>query len=307
MPPWEAFMAPTLRVLSDGVVRSRRGLFPLVAHDAQLTDEQLKDVLTSGQLTYQNRIGWALSFLTNVGALSRPTRGHYTISEAGQYLLLQFPGGMREQDVRALGEDPSSPIRPYVATTSQSSVADDAALSTSPRTSTTLTPTEQVQDGIRRIHDEVASELLSRLQGREPAFFEAAVVELLLAMGYGGVGGSGTVTQLHHDGGVDGVIDQDVLGLSRVYIQAKRYAPDNAVQRPDVQGFAGAVHGRADSGVFITTSRFSQGAQDFAATTPTRLVLIDGERLADLMIRYGVGVQVRETYRVVEIDEDFFS
>lgn len=120
-------------------------------------------------------------------------------------------------------------------------------------------------------------------------------------------GGSGRVTQLQHDGGIDGVIDQGVLGLSRVYVQAKRYASGNSVQRPDVQSFAGAVHGRADSGVFITTSKFSQGAQDFAATTPTRLVLIDGERLADLMIRYGVGVQVRETYRVVDIDGDFFA
>lgn len=170
-----------------------------------------------------------------------------------------------------------------------------------------MTPIEQVEEGVSRIHDEVASELLERLQGKDPAFFEEAVVQLLLEMGYGGAGGKGSVTQLSHDGGVDGVIDQDVLGLSRVYIQAKRYADGNAVQRPDVQGFAGAVHGRADSGVFITTSRFSQGAQDFVASTPTRIVLIDGKRLAELMIHYGVGVQVRQTYRIVEIDEDFFA
>lgn len=132
-------------------------------------------------------------------------------------------------------------------------------------------------------------------------------MELLLAMGYGGATGSGSVTQLSHDGGIDGVIDQDVLGLSRVYIQAKRYADHSAVQRPAVQGFAGAVHGKADSGVFITTSYFSQGARDFVAFTPTRIVLIDGKRLTELMIRYGVGVQVRETYSVVEIDEDFFA
>lgn len=301
MPPWEAFMLPTLRALSDGVVRSRREIYPLVARDAGLTEGQMQDALSSGQLTYQNRIGWALSFLTNVGALSRPSRGHYTLAQAGEYLLTRFPHGMREKDVRALGHDPSSPVQPYVA--SATSTAQDEAVSSV----SSLTPTEQVQDGIRRINEEVAAELLTRLQGREPAFFEAAVVDLLLAMGYGGVGGSGSVTQLHHDGGVDGVIDQDVLGLSRVYIQAKRYASEHAVQRPEVQGFAGAVHGRADSGVFITTSRFSQGAKDFATMTPTRLVLIDGKLLADLMIRYGVGVQVRETYRIVEVDEDFFA
>jgi restriction system protein len=170
-----------------------------------------------------------------------------------------------------------------------------------------MTPTEQVEGGIARIHEEVASELLSRLQGKEPAFFEAAVVNLLLAMGYGGETGSGTVTQLTNDGGIDGVIDQDVLGLRRVYVQAKRYAPDNVVQRPDVQGFVGALSGKADSGVFITTSRFSEGARAYAASVPTRIILIDGARLTSLMIRYGVGVQVRETYSIVEVDEDFFA
>ena len=166
-----------------------------------------------------------------------------------------------------------------------------------------MTPIKQVEDGVRRIHDEVSAELLSRLQGKDPAFFENAVVELLLAMGYGGTGGSGSVTQLSNDG----VIDQDVLGLSRVYIQAKRYAEGNTVGRPDIQGFVGALHGRADSGVFISTSRFSTGAKAYAESTPTRIVLIDGQRLASLMIRYRVGVQVRETYSVVEIDEDFFA
>ncbi|WP_246226991.1 restriction endonuclease [Propioniciclava coleopterorum] len=170
-----------------------------------------------------------------------------------------------------------------------------------------LTPTEQVQDGVDRIHREVAGDLLTRLRGKEPAFFEQAVVELLLAMGYGGTLGSGSATQLTNDGGIDGVIDQDYLGLSRVYIQAKRYAEGNSVGRPDLQGFVGALHGRADSGVFITTSAFSSAAVDYARSTPTRIILIDGQRLAELMIRFGVGVQVRETYKVVEIDEDFFA
>ncbi|KGJ73481.1 restriction endonuclease, partial [Cryobacterium roopkundense] len=144
-------------------------------------------------------------------------------------------------------------------------------------------------------------------QGKEPGFFEQAVVQLLLAMGYGGTTGSGSVTQLSNDGGIDGVIDQDVLGLSRVYIQAKRYADSNVVGRPDIQAFVGALSGKADSGVFITTSRFSDGARVYAEGVPTRVILIDGKRLTSLMIRYGVGVQVRETYRVVEIDEDFFA
>lgn len=302
MPTWEAFMIPTLRVLSDGVVRTRRDIRPLVGRESGLTDVQMKETLASGQPTYENRIGWGLSFLTNVGALTRPSRGNYTITDPGRYLLEKFPNGVLERDINALGEDPSSPIRPYVATMTRKPNASETPAETS-----ALTPIEQVQQGVERIHDKVASDLLERLQDREPAFFEEAVVKLLVAMGYGGSTGSGSVTQLTNDGGIDGVIDQDILGLSRVYIQAKRYATGNNVGRPDVQAFVGALHGMADSGVFITTSQFSQGARDYVASSPTRIVLIDGKRLTDLMIQFGVGVQVSETYRIVEIDEDFFA
>jgi len=302
MPTWEGFMVPTLRVLSDGVVRSRRELFPLIGQQCRLTEAQLHEALASGQPTYENRTGWALSFLTNVGALTRPRRGHYAITDAGRFLLKKYPQGVLERDINTLGEDPSSPIRPYAATVTKKPAPTDAA-----DESSTLTPIEQVQNGVNRIHDEVASELLARLQGKDPAFFEQAVVKLLVAMGYGGTNGRGSVTPLTNDGGIDGVIDQDILGLSRVYIQAKRYATDNSVGRPDVQGFVGALHGRADSGVFITTSHFSQGARDYAASSPTRIVLIDGKRLTDLMIKFGVGVQTSETYTIVEIDEDFFA
>ncbi|SHJ05070.1 restriction system protein [Tessaracoccus bendigoensis DSM 12906] len=300
-------MIHTLRALADGNVRSRRELFPLAARLADLTVAQQAEVLSSGQVVYENRVGWALSFLANVGAMERPSRGHYQITDAGRGLLQRFPQGFRERDVNELADDPESPIRPYVAsaprpTKQGSAVADPAAAQAA-----TMTPTEQVQDGIGRIHADVAGALLSRLQSREPAFFERAVVELLLAMGYGGVGGSGAVTQMSNDGGIDGVIDQDVLGLSRVYLQAKRYADGSSVGRPEVQGFVGAVHGKADGGVFITTSHFSKAAREFAEITPMRIILIDGQRLTDLMIRYGVGVQVRQTFVEVEIDEDFFA
>lgn len=305
MPTWEGFMIPTLRVMSDGVTRHRREMEPRIADDAGLSDVQKAAMLASGRrLQYADRVGWATSFLTNVGALSRPSRGHYRITDAGRELIDRFPQGARERDIKQLGDDPSSPIRPYQSTVDRNRgttirVADD--------TEALLTPTEQVQKGIERINQEVAAELLDRLQGREPGFFEQAVVDLLLAMGYGGTTGAGNVTQLSNDGGIDGVIDQDVLGLSRVYIQAKRYASDNSVGRSDVQAFVGALSGKADSGVFITTSRFSEGAQEYARNVPTRIILIDGKRLTSLMIRYSVGVQVRETYKIVEIDEDFFA
>lgn len=258
MPTWEEFMIPILRVLSDGQTRSRREIRPLVANEARLTEEQRDETLASGQPTHENRIGWGISFLANIGALGRPMRAHYVITDAGRQLLVQFPDKIRERDLVALGADPNSPIRTYVSTVRRSSAA--ATPDRQAAEEAAMTPIEQVEDGVRRIHDEVSAELLSRLQGKDPAFFENAVVELLLAMGYGGTGGSGSVTQLSNDGGIDGVIDQDVLGLSRVYIQAKRYADGNTVGRPDIQGFVGALHGRADSGVFISTSRFSTGA-----------------------------------------------
>ncbi len=304
MPTWEEFMIPTLRVLSDGVVRHWREFQPLVADKANLTDEQKIEMLPSGnQLKYQNRIGWGVSFLTNVGALERPKRGHYQITSAGKQLVQLFPNGAKERDVKALGDDPNSPIRVYQSTGPRAKTVETAVEAEA----SSMTPIEQVQSGIERIHEETAAELLERLQGKEPGFFEQAVVELLLAMGYGGTTGTGNVTQLSNDGGIDGVIDQDILGLNRVYIQAKRYADGNVVGRPDLQAFVGALSGKADSGVFITTSRFSEGAQTYAENVPTRIILIDGERLTSLMIRYGVGVQVRETYKVVEIDEDFFA
>lgn len=304
MPTWEEFMTPTLHVLSDGITRHWREFQPLVAERTKLNDAQKTEVLPSGnQLKYQNRIGWAVSFLTNVGALERPKRAHYRITDAGKQLLKLFPNGVTEHDIKVLGEDPTSPISIYQSTSARKNITE----AQSDIESTAMTPIEQVQDGIERINADVAGNLLERLQGKEPVFFEHAVVQLLLAMGYGGTTGKGNATQLSNDGGIDGVIDQDVLGLNRVYIQAKRYADSNTVGRPDLQAFVGALSGKADSGVFITTSRFSDGAIQYAKNVPTRIILIDGARLTELMIRYGVGVQVSETFKIVEIDEDFFA
>jgi restriction system protein len=145
------------------------------------------------------------------------------------------------------------------------------------------------------------------LHGKDPTFFEQALVQLFAAMGYGGADGTATVTQQSGDEGINGIIDQDTLGLSRVYVQAKRYAPDQPVGRPEVQAFVGALSGKADGGVFITTGRFTTGAQQYSASVPSRVILIDGKRLTDLMIRYAVGVQAKQTLRIVEIDEDFFE
>jgi restriction system protein len=294
-PTWEQFNVPILTVLSDGTTRSLRQLRRDVADAVGLTAEQRAETLPSGQLRVDNRIGWAASFLNRVDALDRPSRGQYVITDFGRELLERHPTGITENDLKAVAKEGDE----WWLSRSAANGQEEADSRPGPRSN------RAGRAGVARIRG--GASRLSRLVDQDPAFFEGAVVELLLAMGYGGVGGRGVTTDLTNDGGIDGVIDQDVLGLSKVYVQAKRYAPTNAVQRPEVQGFVGALSGKADGGVFITTSRFSPGAVEWVRTVPARIILIDGRRLAELMIEYGVGVQVERTYRVVEIDEDFFT
>ncbi|MGC4108715.1 MAG: restriction endonuclease [Thermomicrobiales bacterium] len=305
MPNWQAFLIPVLRVMQDGVIRSRQEMRGAVADLMGITAEQREIVLTSGQVKYENRMGWALSYLSNVGALERTARNRYRVTDGGLVVLKQFPVGATEPQLEEFAKNPSSPIQPY----KRSFVAADADPVPGDIEGVTemLDPMEQIEQGMARIHTAVAADLLQRLQSREPTFFESAVVRLLVAMGYGGADGKATVTQQSHDGGIDGVIDRDALGLDRVYIQAKRYPSDTGVLRPEVQAFVGALSGKATTGVFLTTGRFSKGAIEYAETAHTRVILIDGRRLADLMIRYGVGVQIRRTLNVVTVDEDFFE
>lgn len=301
LPSWEDFNVPVLATLLDGELLPIRELRQRVADDVGLTDEQRAIAMASGQLAYESRISWAASYLNRVDALERPQRAHYRITNKGRQLLQDHPNGISEAILREVANPDDQWWVPKKGT---GTIEDD----TSPFESsdTSLDPTEQVEQGIARIHEDVGYGLLSRLQEREPEFFERAVVDLLLKMGYGGAHGRGTVTQLSNDGGIDGVIDQDALGLNKVYIQAKRYAPDNAVQRPAVQSFVGALSGKADGGLMITTGKFSKGAVEYARDVPARIILVDGQQLTKLMIRYGVGVEVKQTYSIVGIDEDFF-
>src|SRR5690625_3408220 len=304
MPTWDQFMVPVLRVLSDGEVRRLRELREETASAVGLTDEQLAEVLNSGQSKAANRIGWASSYLNRVGALQRPARGQYVITDVGRDLLASHPDVITELDLRALvreGDEWWTAKR----STNRSLNEEPSPLEES---TTVLDPVEQIEDGIARIHTEVAADLLTRLHANDPAFFEQAVLDLLLAMGYGGAEGHASQTQLSNDDGIDGIVDQDALGLSRIYVQAKRYTPEASVGRPEIQAFVGALHGnQAGQGVFITTARFSSGARAYAESVPTRVVLIDGARLASLMIRYSVGVQTERTVTIVKIDEDFFE
>ena len=298
VPIWPHLVKHVLLVLQNGETLHRRDIMSRAIDSAALSEAARKETLNSGGLRSEQRLGWALSHLLKAGWIERPSRANYRITEEGRQWFAQHPDGVSSfseanQTFAQYWQDVEKTPIPVVTTELVSDAVD---------------PIEQIESGINRIVADVGNELLKRLRESHPEFFEEAVVKLLLAMGYGGaeqrgrrIGGSG-------DGGVDGVIDQDALGLDQVYVQAKRYAEGNSVGRETVQAFVGALHGMAASkGIFITTSTFTEHAKDYAARIPTRPILIDGKRLVTLMIKYRVGIQIRQTYDVVDIDEDFFE
>lgn len=299
-PTWDQYMAPSLRVLSDGEIHPAHAIKEAAADMLELTRSQRTETIASGQLRYINRASWALSHLALAKATERPERARYRITDIGRDLLARHPEGITERDLRDL---------PSYGRSRHGSVTSGAAtVAVLDGPAEALDPIEQIEAGIARIQVDVAADLLDRLHTQSPAFFEQAVLDLLMAMGYGGANGTATRTQLSNDGGIDGIVDQDALGLSRIYVQAKRYAPDTNVSRPEVQAFVGALSGAgAGQGVFITTGSFTGGALTYAHSIAARVVLVDGQRLTSLMIRYGVGVQVKRTVEIVETDEDYFE
>ena len=302
-PTWDQYMIPSLRVLVDGDVRRSREVVKGAADLLHVTAEQRASLNPSGQEQWMNRGHWALSYLARASAVERPLRGRYRITVIGRRLLSEHPEGMTERELRNV-PGYESPHSKRSAGKAPSAVETDAVEAEESE----LDPDEQIAAGISRINANVAGELLTRIRGLEPDFFERAVLKLLMSMGYGGAEGSASRTQLSRDGGIDGIIDQDALGLSRIYVQAKRYASDNAVGRPAIQEFVGALAGNgANQGVFITTSRFTGDAQRYAEQVAARVVLVDGERLTRMMIRYGVGVQIKQAIQIVKVDEDFFE
>ncbi|WP_054820747.1 restriction endonuclease [Arthrobacter sp. JCM 19049] len=298
VPIWPKFVLHVLLVLDDGSTLHRRELIRRCIDAAELSVTAREETLNSGGLRAEQRLGWAITHLLKAGWIDRPSRANYKITEAGRRWAAEHPRGLTSfSEANRIfepfwSEEKKAVIPKTEATLEQ--IAED--------------PIEQIESGINRITEDVATLLLTRLRDSHPDFFEEAVVKLLLAMGYGGaeqrgrrIGGTG-------DGGVDGVIDQDALGLERIYVQAKRYKEGNSVGRETIQAFIGALHGfGASRGVFITTSTFTQHARDYASGIQSRVILIDGKRLVSLMIKYRVGVQVKQTYDVVEVDEDFFD
>lgn len=302
LPRFHEFFGPALTVLASGGTMPTRDIVAQVSDRLGLTAAQRHQVIPSGQRRLDNRVTWALSYLFHAEAVRKPNRGVFQITDRGRNLLESEPNGFGVEGLRQYEE-----FRAFQARTKGSSTPASQA-TTGSTADNDQTPLEQVSAALEQLDADVAAELVQRVHAAPPEFLEKAVLRLLVAMGYGGsdqaavhLGGPG-------DGGFDGVINQDRLGIGRVYIQAKRYKADSAIGRPDVQGFLGALHhAGAVSGVFITTSRFSADAVELARSITPRVILIDGARLGQLMVAYGIGVQERQTFRVVETDEDFFE
>jgi len=299
VPIWPALIVPVLQALEPGQTLKRKELFDAAAENAALSDQARTERLSSGGLRYEQRLGWVLSNSTRAGLIDRPARGQYALTDIGRSWLASNPVGLSYSGARQFFK-PYWPHEQLKSSHSADAEVGDSEIA--------IDPIEQIEDGIQRIRADVGDQLLTRLRDSHPSFFESAVLDLLLAMGYGGSEQRGRHLGGSNDGGVDGVIDEDALGLDRIYIQAKRYQAGSNISRETIQAFVGALAGvGASKGVFITTSAFTPGARDYAASVGVRVILIDSARLVNLMIDYGVGVQVRETYRVIDVDEDFFE
>lgn len=300
VPKFHEFFREILEIVSDQQEHSIRELIHECATRLKVTEQDRKERLPSGkQFTLDNRVGWAKTYLLKAGLVESPRRAHIKITELGTRFLADAPEIIKPSDLKKFES-----FREF-----HSSVGKPDPEAQEQKISSKDTPDEQLAFIHTEITDALAKDLLEKVREREPSFFEQLVVELLVKMGYGGsFAEAGLALGGSNDGGVDGMIKEDKLGLDRIYIQAKRYQEGAHVGRPEVQAFAGALEGkRAHKGVFITTSHFSIGAREYVESIQKRIVLIDGTYLAKLMIEHDIGTSVKETYYVKEIDNDFFD
>jgi restriction system protein len=300
IPDYQSLMLPLLSFAADGEEHSVREAREHLAANLGLSDEERKELLPSGrQPVFDNRVAWAKTYLQQAGLLASPRRAHFQITERGRQVFAEKPAAIDTKLLDRFAE--------FVEfRTSGRKNGDEATVATG-ESFQTATPEEMLESAHQRIRGDLAAELLKRVQAETPAFFERLVVELLVRMGYGGSRKeAGKALGRSGDEGIDGIINEDRLGLDTIYLQAKRW--DGTVGRPDIQKFVGALHGkRARKGVFITTSSYSGEARDYVSNIDPKVVLIDGAELSELMIDFGLGVTTTATYEVKRVDSDYFG
>ena len=307
IPDYQTLMRPLLQLAADEQEHSLRYALETLAEHYRLSEPERTAMLPSGtQTVFSNRVGWARSYLKQAGALRSPRRGYFVITERGKQLLQQYPQQIRISHLTVFPEFQAFKTRRRTAK-ADNGRDNNALLDMDSEVIFDDTPEDILASAYRLLRQNLEQEVLETVKEASPAFFEKLVVDLLVKMGYGGnrqdagraIGKSG-------DGGIDGIINEDRLGLDVIYIQAKRW--EATVGRPEVQKFAGALQGqRAKKGIFITTSNFTREAKEYARIIDTRIILIDGEKLAALMVEYNVGVSVVEHYEVKKVDTDYFE
>ena len=298
VPPYHTLMLPLLKVMGTRNAMTTKQMRDEVAENLGLSVEALSERLPSGsQNAFDNRMGWARTYLFKAGLLDRPRRATYAISETGTKLLAHPPSVIDVDFLRSYEQ-----FNQFF----DASKSDKESLASTDVIDAELTPEEQIEKGVRQIQRELQDEVLDRVRQLPPEGFEQVVLRLLVGMGYGGSMADVQGVTRGADGGVDGVVNQDHLGLNRIYIQAKRW--EGSVGRPIIQGFVGALAGvGASKGVIMTTSTFAQPAQDYVRTlTDRRIVLVDGQRMSELMLKHGIGVSTKQIVVIQRMDEDFF-
>jgi restriction system protein len=300
IPDFQTLMLPVLRKAADGEV-SIQTVIESLAEDFGLTDEERAELLPSGrQTTFANRAHWAKSYLGKAGLVALTKRSHFMITDRGRSVLADPPKRIDIPYLRRFEGFDAFRFPPDIQPKAQA----DAEMAASE-----LAPDEVMRQARDQLETDLGVELLSRIQSAPPAFFERVVVQLLTAMGYGGSRArAGRALGRSGDGGVDGVIDEDALGLDRIYVQAKRYADGNPVGPGEIRDFFGALDQfKAGKGLFVTTSSFTSSAVKTVEGLSKRIVLIDGARLTRLMIDYGVGCRIEDTLHVKKLDDEFFE
>lgn len=304
IPQFEEIRIQALKILSTGVVMRAKALrIPLAKH-FNLTEEEMNAWYPSGNgEIFLDRISWALSYLFIAGLVEKPHRGDYQISEKGLKMLSSCTDEQINEFVKAT-------VNAKTLKKNSKNKGETIALS-SLTGSDERTPQEGLDDSYNKIKQSVQSEILTTILSKKPQEFERLVVKLLQAMGYGGeIKNSGIVTKLSNDGGIDGIIKEDILGFNHISIQAKRYALENNVGRNEVQSFVGAVAGTpSKKGVFITTSDFTKGAMEYVDSlngSPT-IILINGHQLTAYIYDYGLGLQTEKVFKVMKMDMDYWD
>ena len=298
VPKFFEFFEAFLKAVSDGELHSAKDVRNNIANSMKLTEEDLAEMLPSGsQRTFDNRVAWARTYLDKAGLIETPMRGKYHITEEGIRALTS------NEKIDLAYLEKSEKFKDFHNVTTQNTsieIQDEK----------NETPLEILESAHKQYLSALASQLMDEVMKLTPVEFERLVVKLLLKMGYGsGIEGAGMVTQASNDGGIDGIIKEDQLGFSHIYIQAKQWALEQTVGKPEIQKFVGALQGQqAQKGLFITTARFSSGAIQYADNLlGVKVVLVDGSALTKLMIKHSVGVSLEQTYEVKKIDSDFFA